>query len=97
MEDACISIGIIDPSGIRSAISGASRKLLPKFLIGHANEAAGAAAPRFITTGAGIVIDRSAIKATISTQRQSRHVIGSKNYQNGKGYFGSTGGGHSPF
>jgi hypothetical protein len=44
--------------------------------------------PRFITTGSGITIDRTAVETTISTQRQGRHVLGARQYSGGS-YFNS--------
>jgi RHS repeat-associated protein len=46
--------------------------------------------PRFITTGAGITIDRASVAATVSAQRQARHVLGSNLYGGGS-YFRSAG------
>lgn len=45
-------------------------------------------APRFITTPAGVTIDRAAVSTRVSRQRQGRHVLGDRNY-NGGSYFNS--------
>lgn len=49
--------------------------------------AANAVPPRFITTGAGVTIDRASVAARVA-QTQGRHVAGHANY-GGRGYFNS--------
>jgi RHS repeat-associated protein len=44
--------------------------------------------PRFITTPSGATIDRMAVNATVSAQKQARHVLGARQY-GGKSYFNS--------
>lgn len=44
--------------------------------------------PRFITTGRGVTIDRLSVNATVSAQRQGRHVLGAREYGGGS-YFNS--------
>jgi hypothetical protein len=46
--------------------------------------------PRFIVDSAGVAIDRASVRATISLQRQARHIVGTPQY-NGGGYFTSAG------
>ncbi len=43
---------------------------------------------RFVTTSAGVTIDRAAVRATLSLQRQGRHVLGARQYGGGS-YFRS--------
>jgi hypothetical protein len=45
-------------------------------------------APRFVTLDGGVTIDRMAVNATVSMQRQGRHVLGAQQYQGGS-YFTS--------
>jgi RHS repeat-associated protein len=47
------------------------------------------APPRFMTSEAGVTIDRAAVNTSISVQRQARHVVG-PGYRHG-GYFDSAG------
>ncbi|NYG58743.1 hypothetical protein BJ980_001666 [Nocardioides daedukensis] len=49
--------------------------------------AANGVPPRFITTGAGVTIDRASVAARVA-QTQGRHVAGHANY-GGRGYFNS--------
>lgn len=48
------------------------------------------AAPRFVTTPAGITIDRLSVRTTVSAQRQGRHVLNAPQYRGGS-YFESAG------
>lgn len=58
------------------------------FRVSPVGVAANAVPPRFITTGAGVTIDRMAVNTTISAQRQGRHVLGAREYGGGS-YFNS--------
>jgi len=51
-------------------------------------DAANGAVPRLITAGQGVTIDRTAVNTSISAQRQSRHILGARQYRGG-GYFNS--------
>jgi hypothetical protein len=44
--------------------------------------------PRFVAIDGGVTIDRMAVNATVSAQRQGRHVLGARQYQGGS-YFTS--------
>jgi RHS repeat-associated protein len=48
----------------------------------------GSGSARFITTTAGVTVDRASVGQTISFQRQARHILGSREYIGG-GYFTS--------
>jgi RHS repeat-associated protein len=48
----------------------------------------GSAPARFITTAAGVTVDRASVEMVISLQRQSRHILGNRAYAGG-GYFES--------
>jgi hypothetical protein len=44
---------------------------------------------RFVTTQSGVTIDRNSINASVSVQKQGRHVLGAREYNGTKSYFNS--------
>lgn len=78
--------GAVAPASCSRGAEGARETALSRGFVPATSRifvAANTTSARFVTTGGGATIDRAVVNATVSSQREGRHVLGVREYSGG--------------